>query len=196
MPAATRNDSKTRGRSSCRTRTWRSKEVVMSDFVSNGWSLFVGAAPVLGLPLCRALLIIASRRKVMAADNSTGHVWDEDIRELNNPLPRWWMVLFVLTVHREDHRQPAASLVEGLGRADGGLVGALSGAVSGFGRLRRSAGLVEHRPIRGRAGQGPRGHADDLRQVRRAAGGNRGQGSAGDGHRRTPVRQQLRQIGR
>ncbi len=70
----------------------------MSDFVSNGWSLFVAAATVLGLALCLALLIIASRRKVMAADNSTGHVWDEDIRELNNPLPRWWMVLFVLTV--------------------------------------------------------------------------------------------------
>jgi len=70
----------------------------MSDFVSNGWALFVAAATVLGLALCLALLIIASRRKVMAEDNSTGHVWDEDIRELNNPLPRWWMVLFVLTV--------------------------------------------------------------------------------------------------
>jgi len=28
----------------------------------------------------------------------TGHVWDGDLRELNNPLPRWWMILFVLTV--------------------------------------------------------------------------------------------------
>jgi cytochrome c oxidase cbb3-type subunit 3 len=25
-------------------------------------------------------------------------VWDEDLRELNNPLPRWWMGLFVLTI--------------------------------------------------------------------------------------------------
>lgn len=70
----------------------------MSDFISDGWSLFVAAATVLGLALCLALLIIASRRKMMAEDNSTGHVWDEDLRELNNPLPRWWMVLFVLTV--------------------------------------------------------------------------------------------------
>jgi cytochrome c oxidase cbb3-type subunit 3 len=31
-------------------------------------------------------------------DNTTGHVWDEDLRELNNPLPRWWMGLFVITV--------------------------------------------------------------------------------------------------
>src|SRR6185436_15653204 len=98
MPGTTANVSKTWARLSSRTKTARPEEVVMSDFVSNGWSLFVAAATVLGLALCLALLIIASRRKVMAEDNSTGHVWDEDIRELNNPLPRWWMVLFVLTV--------------------------------------------------------------------------------------------------
>jgi cytochrome c oxidase cbb3-type subunit 3 len=27
----------------------------------------------------------------------TGHVWDDDLRELNNPLPRWWMWMFVLS---------------------------------------------------------------------------------------------------
>lgn len=70
----------------------------MSDFVSSGWSLFVAAATIAGLVLCLVLLIIASRRKVMAGDNTTGHIWDEDLRELNNPLPRWWMGLFVLTV--------------------------------------------------------------------------------------------------
>lgn len=69
-----------------------------SDFFSNGWSIFVAASTIAGLLLCLFLLIIASRRKVMANDNSTGHVWDEDLKELNNPLPRWWMGLFVLTV--------------------------------------------------------------------------------------------------
>ena len=29
--------------------------------------------------------------------DTTGHVWDEDLRELNNPLPRWWLWLFVIT---------------------------------------------------------------------------------------------------
>lgn len=29
---------------------------------------------------------------------STGHVWDEDIRELNTPLPRWWLHLFNITI--------------------------------------------------------------------------------------------------
>jgi len=70
----------------------------MSDFVSASWSWFVAGATIVGLVLCLLLLIIAARRRVMATDNTTGHVWDEDLRELNNPLPRWWMGLFVLTV--------------------------------------------------------------------------------------------------
>ena len=34
----------------------------------------------------------------MAGDNSTGHVFDEDLVEMNNPLPLWWAILFVITV--------------------------------------------------------------------------------------------------
>jgi cytochrome c oxidase cbb3-type subunit III len=70
----------------------------VSDFVNGGWAIFVAATTVLGLVLCLVLLGIASKRKVMANDNTTGHVWDEDLRELNNPLPRWWMWLFIITV--------------------------------------------------------------------------------------------------
>jgi cytochrome c oxidase cbb3-type subunit 3 len=70
----------------------------MSDFFSSGWSIFVAAATVVSLLACLALLIVAARRKVMAGDNTTGHVWDGDLKELNNPLPRWWMGLFVITV--------------------------------------------------------------------------------------------------
>ncbi|MEI8327108.1 MAG: cytochrome-c oxidase, cbb3-type subunit III, partial [Betaproteobacteria bacterium] len=29
---------------------------------------------------------------------TTGHVWDGDLREMNNPLPRWWVWLFVITI--------------------------------------------------------------------------------------------------
>jgi cytochrome c oxidase cbb3-type subunit 3 len=70
----------------------------MSDFVSSGWSLFVAAVTILGLIFCLVLLAIASKRTVMANDNSTGHTWDVDLREMNNPLPRWWVWLFVITV--------------------------------------------------------------------------------------------------
>ena len=70
----------------------------MSDFVSGGWSLYIAALTIIGLLACLALLLVASRRRVMSDDNTTGHVWDEDLQELNNPLPRWWMWLFVITV--------------------------------------------------------------------------------------------------
>lgn len=29
---------------------------------------------------------------------TTGHVWDHDLEELNNPLPRWWLMLFHITI--------------------------------------------------------------------------------------------------
>ena len=70
----------------------------MSDFFSSGWSYYIAAATILGLAGCLALLIIASKTRVLSSDNSTGHVWDEDLTELNNPLPRWWMWLFVITI--------------------------------------------------------------------------------------------------
>jgi cytochrome c oxidase cbb3-type subunit 3 len=70
----------------------------VSDFYSIGWPIFIAAVTVLSLVACIALLVIASKRHVMADDNTTGHVWDEDLKELNNPLPRWWMWLFVITV--------------------------------------------------------------------------------------------------
>ncbi|OJX28243.1 MAG: cytochrome-c oxidase, cbb3-type subunit III [Burkholderiales bacterium 68-12] len=71
----------------------------MSDFTSNFWSLYVAGITVVGIIACLLLLIITARKKVEAtADNTTGHVWDEDLTEMNNPMPRWWMWLFVITI--------------------------------------------------------------------------------------------------
>jgi len=70
----------------------------MSDFFSDAWSIFIAATTVVSLIACLALLAFASRRQPMAGDNSTGHVFDDDLVEMNNPLPMWWVVLFVLTV--------------------------------------------------------------------------------------------------
>jgi len=70
----------------------------MSDFFSNGWSVFIAVATVVSLLACLALLVFASRRTQMADDNSTGHVFDGDLVEMNNPMPMWWVVLFVATV--------------------------------------------------------------------------------------------------
>ena len=75
----------------------------MSDFISEGWALFVAGITAAGLLFCIAVLIGASKRQVIKDDQGneledTGHVWDGDLRELNNPLPRWWMILFVITI--------------------------------------------------------------------------------------------------
>ena len=75
----------------------------MSDFISTGWSWFVIAIVVFGLVFCVLVLMGASRHKVIRdsqgkIDQTTGHVWDNDLRELNNPLPRWWLILFILTL--------------------------------------------------------------------------------------------------
>jgi len=70
----------------------------MSDFNSEFWSYFVGGVTLVGVFACMLLLWLTARKKIPAtADNTTGHVWDEDLREMNNPLPRWWMWLFILT---------------------------------------------------------------------------------------------------
>lgn len=70
----------------------------MSDFTSNFWSIYVTALTLLGIFGCLLLLWITARKKVeQTADNTTGHVWDGDLMEMNNPMPRWWMWLFVIT---------------------------------------------------------------------------------------------------
>ena len=72
----------------------------MSDFTSNFWSIFVSAISILGVVYCALLLWFSSKVKVSAQvqDGTTGHVWDDDLREMNNPLPRWWLWLFIITM--------------------------------------------------------------------------------------------------
>jgi cytochrome c oxidase cbb3-type subunit III len=71
----------------------------MSDFTTGFWSVYVAAISVVSILACLLLLWITARKKTApTADNTTGHVWDGDLREANNPMPRWWMWLFVLTI--------------------------------------------------------------------------------------------------
>jgi cytochrome c oxidase cbb3-type subunit III len=75
----------------------------MSDFVSSGWAWYVAAIVVFGLVYCLLVLVGAARHKVVYdaqgnVDKTTGHVWDGDLQELNNPLPRWWLMLFIITL--------------------------------------------------------------------------------------------------
>ncbi len=71
----------------------------MSDFTSNFWSGYVAIITIVSILACLLLLWFSGKAKAMTAnDNTTGHVWDGDLREMNNPLPRWWVWLFILTI--------------------------------------------------------------------------------------------------
>ncbi|VTU16702.1 cytochrome-c oxidase, cbb3-type subunit III [Variovorax sp. RA8] len=71
----------------------------MSDFFSDFWSTYVAVATLGSIALCALLLWLVARTKVPGGpDQTTGHVWDEDLREANNPMPRWWIGLFVITI--------------------------------------------------------------------------------------------------
>ena len=71
----------------------------MSDFTSSFWPVYITAISLGGIFGCVWLLWLALRAKVQPdSDNTTGHVWDGDLREMNNPMPRWWMGLFLITV--------------------------------------------------------------------------------------------------
>ena len=71
----------------------------MSDFTSNFWAIYVAGMTLVSIFACALLLWFSGKAKAMtASDNTTGHVWDGDLREMNNPLPRWWVWLFVITI--------------------------------------------------------------------------------------------------
>ncbi|MEP6557824.1 MAG: cytochrome-c oxidase, cbb3-type subunit III [Burkholderiales bacterium] len=71
----------------------------MSDFFSSFWSFYVAGLTLVSVIGCAVLLVVVLRKKIPSTqDDTTGHVWDEDLRELNTPMPRWWVGLFLLTI--------------------------------------------------------------------------------------------------
>lgn len=77
----------------------------MADFFNEWWGIAIAVVVSLSLAGCALLLWSQSKVQVkVGADGkplpaeTTGHVWDVDLMEQNNPLPRWWMWLFYLTV--------------------------------------------------------------------------------------------------
>jgi cytochrome c oxidase cbb3-type subunit III len=83
----------------------------MSDFTSGFWSIYVAVLVVASIAGCAWLLWVTGKVKVTAPKGAakappgstgqvevTGHVWDGDLQEYNNPLPKWWSNLFWLTI--------------------------------------------------------------------------------------------------
>ncbi len=91
--------------------------------MSSFWHWYIVIITVGTLVATIWFLLYSSRMKVPSSkdeqgNETTGHVWDEDLRELNNPLPRWWLGLFWITVI---FSIAYLVLFPGLGRFDGAL---------------------------------------------------------------------------
>lgn len=71
----------------------------MSQFSSSFWDWYIGVITVLAIIACGVFLKMQSTRRVPGSGTeTTGHTWDENLGEYNNPLPRWWMWLFYITI--------------------------------------------------------------------------------------------------
>ncbi|MBX9870144.1 MAG: cytochrome-c oxidase, cbb3-type subunit III [Burkholderiaceae bacterium] len=77
----------------------------MADFFNEWWGIGIAIIVAISIVACAVLLWSQSKVKVkIGADGkplpaeTTGHVWDGTLMEQNNPLPRWWMWLFYLTI--------------------------------------------------------------------------------------------------
>lgn len=68
--------------------------------MSSAWSWYIIIGTVLSMLGCVWLILWTNKQRVSDEEikESESHVWDENIRELNNPLPMWWLWLFILTI--------------------------------------------------------------------------------------------------
>lgn len=69
----------------------------MADFVSGFWNMYVMVLVGASLAFCLFILLSNNKRQTGPVELH-GHVWDENLAEYNNPLPRWWLYLFWFTV--------------------------------------------------------------------------------------------------
>jgi cytochrome c oxidase cbb3-type subunit 3 len=62
-------------------------------------SLFIVVFTLVNILACLWLMWWTAKRRDSGTEaEKTGHVWDGDLEEYNNPLPRWWLGLFILTI--------------------------------------------------------------------------------------------------
>lgn len=71
----------------------------MGNFSEGFWDLFL-VVVVLGSIGGMAVFVLAQSKGKGTGHTieTTGHVWDEDLQELNNPLPAWWRNMFYITL--------------------------------------------------------------------------------------------------
>ena len=71
----------------------------MSQFSSSFWDVYIAVITLVSVHRLRRVPQDAERAPGRRQrSETTGHTWDEDLGEYNNPLPRWWMWLFYITI--------------------------------------------------------------------------------------------------
>lgn len=72
----------------------------MADFTSGFWGWYVAILTLVSIIACAVFLRTQTTAKVKKGESvgTTGHSWDEDLAEWNNPLPGWWRNLFYITI--------------------------------------------------------------------------------------------------
>jgi len=72
----------------------------VSDFTHEFWNWYVAIGTMVSILACGVFLRALTTRKLVPGEQvgMTGHVWDEDLEEYNNPLPNWWRWLFYITI--------------------------------------------------------------------------------------------------
>ena len=71
----------------------------MGNFSEPFWNLYIIVATVGGIMALWFFTDWQSKGQSSGEENrTTGHIWDEDLTELNNPLPAWWRNLFYITL--------------------------------------------------------------------------------------------------
>ena len=70
----------------------------MSEFTSGFWDVYIAVLAVVSIVACGLFLKSQSIQRTPGKAQTTGHTWDGDLAEYNNPLPRWWSWLFYLTI--------------------------------------------------------------------------------------------------
>jgi len=79
-------------------------EAGASGFYSAFWDWYIAVITIVSVVGCAVFLWYQGRQTVKARVDAkgnietTGHVWDGDLAEYHNPMPRWWVWLFYLTV--------------------------------------------------------------------------------------------------
>ncbi len=70
------------------------------SFTSNFWNLWIIVLTLANILACWWLIRWTAKPRAgeSAAGEVTGHQWDETLAEYNNPLPRWWLWMFYLSM--------------------------------------------------------------------------------------------------